>query len=82
MAKYYEVIKRFSVIQCDDDGLRSETDKEFVVRVGNLYEYNEESQCHAECEVWLDHSQYGWLDISREDFKIFFKEVDRNGANN
>lgn len=78
MAKYYEVIEQFSVIQCSDDGLRSETDKEFVVRVGNVYEYNEERQCHAECEVWLDHNQYGWLDIDRGDFEKYFKELEEN----
>lgn len=75
MIKLYKVIEEFNVYTCDEECDR--TEDMMSVKVGEIYEYDDESQYRGGCNVWLDGTNgNGWLDINEEDFKQYFKEVE------
>lgn len=75
--KVYECINGFSIETCDDNGLTIENADKVIDEYVSLWITPEEQNYRfIGGEIRLENSVYGWIEVTEEHLKEYFKEVE------
>lgn len=74
MVRNCKCIKEFYVEKCDNNGFLMDNEYE-EVEEGSIWEYEEGKFTFTGAEMRLEDEEGRWLEISKEDFNNYFKEI-------
>lgn len=72
----YKCIKSFSLPKCDDDGFALENE-ELIIEGGSIWNIPEDKNYRlVDGEVRLESDNLEWIEITREGFSRYFRELE------